>query len=82
MSQPADDDAQRELEQRALRNVRGLIDRMEGDEAKERWTMRRYVVALAIVVVTFALAITMVIWIAKKPPASKAISLPPAQAPK
>ena len=82
MSQPADDDAQRDMEQRALRNVRGLIDRMEGDEAKERWTMRRYVVVLAIVVVAFALVSAALIWFVKKPASSKSITLPPAQAPK
>ncbi len=30
------EDAQRELEQRALRNVRGLVDRMEGEELMSR----------------------------------------------
>lgn len=30
------EDAQRELEQRALRNVRGLVDRMEGEELLSR----------------------------------------------
>jgi hypothetical protein len=82
VSQPAGDDAQRDLEQRALRNVRGLVDRMEGDEARQRWTMRRYVVVLAIVVVAFALASALLIRAAKEPAASKSITLPPAQAPK
>ena len=81
MSQP-DDHAQRELEQRALRNVRGLIDRMEGDEARERWTTRRIVVALGVVVVAFAIVSAVLIGMAKKPAASKTITLPPAQAPK
>ena len=81
MSQP-NDDAQRELEKRALRNVRGLIDRMEGDEARERWTTRRIVVALGVVVVAFAIVSAVLIGMAKKPAASKTITLPPAQAPK
>ena len=32
----AGEDAQRELEQRALRNVRGLVERMENDDTLSR----------------------------------------------
>ena len=36
MSAPLREDAQRELEQHALRNVRGLVDRIERDDAADR----------------------------------------------
>ena len=53
---PAPDDAQRELEQRALRNVRGLVDKMETieriDEGAQRTLLMWIVVgALAAVVI-------------------------------
>lgn len=47
------DDAQRELEQRALRNVRGLVDKIEAGESTERRTQRR----LLIVILVIALAV-------------------------
>jgi hypothetical protein len=51
------DDAQREMEQRALRNVRNLVDTIETQEDDNRRAMRRlvrwvvigFVVALAVV---------------------------------
>jgi hypothetical protein len=45
------EDAQRELEQRALRNVRGLVDRMESEESLSRRTQVKLVVGLVVVVV-------------------------------
>ena len=58
MPSPADDsaghDAQRELEHRALRNVRGLVDRMEADE-REKGRSQKWIaaglVALAVVLI-------------------------------
>ena len=44
------DDAQRELEQRALRNVRGLVDRMETDETVSRRTQLRLVIGVVLLV--------------------------------
>ena len=46
----ASDDAQRELEQRALRNVRGLVDRIEDDEKLSRRTQLRTVAILVAVI--------------------------------
>jgi hypothetical protein len=46
----ASDDAQRELEQRALRNVRGLVDRIEDDEKLSRRAQMRTVAILVAVV--------------------------------
>ena len=58
MPSPAPDssghDAQRELEHRALRNVRGLVDRMEADERakgrSQKW-IAAGLVALAVILV-------------------------------
>jgi hypothetical protein len=58
MPLPADDsaghDAQRELEHRALRNVRGLVDRMEADERakgrSQKW-IAVGLVALAVILI-------------------------------
>jgi hypothetical protein len=56
MSTPSDD-AQREMEQRALRNVRGLVDKVEGLDADEKRRERRMLVGLVAVALIAALAI-------------------------
>ena len=50
-------DTQRDLERRALRNVRGLVDKMESAEQGERHTQRRVLVVLAVIVVALAAAL-------------------------
>ena len=75
MSQTGED-AQRDMEQRALRNVRGLLDKIEGQEQAERWTARQLVVVIGITVVVAAIAIAVVVVVLKKP-AGKAVTLPP-----
>jgi hypothetical protein len=42
------DDAQRELEQRALRNVRGLVDKMEGLDRIDQLAQRRTLVGITV----------------------------------
>jgi hypothetical protein len=55
MSTPPDD-TQRELEQRALRNVRGLVDKVENQDLADKRSERRTLKALAIgAVVVFAI---------------------------
>ena len=78
------DDAQRDMEQRALRNVRGLIDKLEDREQAERWTTRQFLVVLGIVVTVLAVSIAVLVTVVKNKRASqKMITLPPpAQAPK
>jgi len=49
------DDAQREMEQRALRNVRGLVDKVEGLDADEKRRERRMLIALVVVALVGAL---------------------------
>lgn len=54
MSAPSDD-AQRELEKRALRNVRGLVDKVESQDLADKRSERRLLKALAIgAIVLFA----------------------------
>jgi hypothetical protein len=72
------------MEQRALRNVRGLIDKLEDREQAERWTPRQFIVVLGIVVTVLAVAAAVMVVVMKEKRASqKMITLPPpAQAPK
>ena len=48
---PEDDEAQRTLEQKSLRNVRSLLDKLESEEALERRTRQRIGWALVVVMV-------------------------------
>jgi hypothetical protein len=57
---PSGEDAQRDLEQRALRNVRGLVDRMETEEALSRRTQLKLVAGLVVVVLVGLVAVVMV----------------------
>ena len=45
---PPPDDAQRELEQRALRNVRGLVDKMEGLDRIDERSQKRTLIGITI----------------------------------
>lgn len=45
---PPSDDAQRDLEQRALRNVRGLVDKLDSVDEKAGRNQKRMLVALII----------------------------------
>jgi hypothetical protein len=56
---PADDDAQRALEQQALRNVRGLVDKIDSLEATDRRAQARL---LGAVVAAVAIAIALTVW--------------------
>ena len=42
------DDAQRNLEQRALRNVRGLVEKMEGIDRIDQRSQRRTLLAITV----------------------------------
>ncbi|HXN16144.1 MAG TPA: hypothetical protein VN878_07185 [Usitatibacter sp.] len=63
MDQPssdlAPDDAQRRLEQHALRNVRELVDRIEKTDKHDRRTQRRLLVAILVGV---ALVLGLLVW--------------------
>ena len=55
-------DTQRELEQRALRNVRGLVDRIESAEESERRAQRRVFWVIAAIVVALCAALAWVVY--------------------
>ncbi|HUL94539.1 MAG TPA: hypothetical protein VLT89_00940 [Usitatibacter sp.] len=62
MNAPHTDDAQRDLEQRALRNVRGLVDKMEGLDAVDKSQQRRYMTGLVVGAIVFAAVLAGVLW--------------------
>ena len=51
------DEAQRTLERRALRNVRGLVDKIERDDTADRRTQRRIVGGILALALAIALAL-------------------------
>lgn len=57
----ASDDAQRQLERKALRNVRELVDKMESSYEADARTQRRLLVAIVVGAVLLALAIAAAI---------------------
>ena len=85
MSTPSDD-AQRELEQRALRNVRALVDKYEDKDASDAKSVRK----LALRIFVGVLVIFAIIWIAVQVkvgfgdpvPVKTYVLPPPANAPK
>jgi hypothetical protein len=84
------DDAQRELQQRSLRNVRALLDKLEAEAATERRT-RKWI---AVVLVASAILLFCALFFAMKgnkgesrtivvQPAGRTVAVPaPAPAPK
>ena len=53
MSTPGDD-AQRDMEQRALRNVRGLVDKIENDDQLAKRSQVRTLIGLVLAAVVIA----------------------------
>ncbi len=72
-------DAQRALEQKALRNVRGLVDRMQADEEKERRS-RKWVVGLLVAAVV-AVGAIVAVSVNRKPSGTQEIVVPAPKAP-
>lgn len=70
-------DAQRELEQRALRNVRSLVDKLEGGERRDAERNMRFVALVlagtAAVVALGALAF----WLVRGPVQSRTVTIVP-----
>jgi hypothetical protein len=60
MSTPGDD-AQREMEQRALRNVRGLVDRIETDDKLAKRSQMRTFIGLVLGAVVIAVLLGLAI---------------------
>jgi hypothetical protein len=63
MNNPAQDDIQRELEQRALRNVRGLVDKIEEIDAHDSRRERRYLAVIIAVALVALLGVAGSIWL-------------------
>ena len=72
------EDAQRDLEQRALRNVRGLVDKMETTEADERRLQRRTILIVAAVVAVVA---GLVLYAVLRNPRTDPVVIDPAKLP-
>jgi hypothetical protein len=65
---PGPDDTQRELEQRALRNVRGLVDTLDTMEKVDQRAQRRlFAMIVGGAVIGVALLAGVVVYIATKP---------------
>lgn len=60
MNAPRGEDAQRELEQRALRNVRGLVDHMERDDRASQSTQWKIVAGIVAGVLVLLVALLVV----------------------
>ena len=66
MSTPTDE-AQRELERRALRNVRGLVDRLEQSDEADSRAQKRLLGWILVGAVVVALGIAAVLVFSKSP---------------
>jgi hypothetical protein len=71
-------EAQRELEQRALRNVRNLVDKIDATEEADARTQRRVLVAIVVGALLVAGAIALVLAYSEKP---KPVVIEPAKLP-
>jgi hypothetical protein len=83
MSTPRDDDAQREMEQRALRNVRALVDKYEDSDARDSRSTRRLLVGLfAFLAIGFIVVVGYFYLTAKNDPPRTLVLPPPNKAPR
>lgn len=76
-----DDSAQREMEQKALRNVRGLVDKIESED--KIGNQKQVLGAVILVIIVAALAAAFLMGQSKDAakPGPAAIELPPATKP-
>ena len=77
------DDAQRQLERKALRNVRELVDKMESSYEADARTQKRLLIAIVVGAVLLALAIAAAIVFSgerSQPVAIDPSKLPPVRA--
>lgn len=75
------EDAQRELEQHALRNVRGLVDKMESIEQSDRRTQRRLLAWILVGVLAVAGVVGYAVWHAGQKYGAKPVAIDPAKLP-
>jgi hypothetical protein len=76
MSAPRDD-AQREMEQRALRNVRGLVDKIEKDDKIAQRSQMRTLIGLVLVTVAIAVVLGIAIAMRDRGGSSEVVIPPP-----
>ena len=82
MSTP-NDDAQRDMEQRALRNVRALVDKYEDKDARDQKTVRNLATGIVVsILVVAVLAFAVFRLTVPDEPAKTLILPPPANAPR
>ena len=74
---PPSDDAQRALEKRALRNVRGLVDRMEATERVERRSQKSILAGIVVLVVVLVVVVSWFVQLSKSPKPANEITVPP-----
>jgi hypothetical protein len=78
---PSHDETQRELEQRALRNVRGLVEKMDGIETKASRNEKRMLVGLIVgVAVVVGGIVATVVYVSHKQ-SGKPVVIDPAKLP-
>ncbi len=76
------DDAQRKMEQHALRNVRGLVDKMDRLEAIDSRSQKRLLVGIIVgAVVAVGLIVGTVVYISSKYDKGRTIMIDPARLP-
>jgi ferric-dicitrate binding protein FerR (iron transport regulator) len=81
MAQRPHDEAQRELERHALRNVRGLVDKMESLEESDKRTQRRLVAWVLAGVLAVAAVVGYAIWKTGEKYGNKPVVIDPAKLP-
>ena len=81
MSERPSDDSQRELEKHALRNVRGLVDKMESIEEVDRRTQRRLLAWILVGVLAVAGVVGCAIWYAGDKYGGKPVVVDPKKLP-
>jgi hypothetical protein len=74
-------DAQRELERHALRNVRGLVDKMETIQETDKRTQRRLVAWVLVGVLAVAVLVGYAIWHTGQKYGTKPVVIDPAKLP-
>ena len=67
MTTSSSDEAQRELEQRALRNVRNLVDKIDATEEHDARVQKRLLAAIIVGAVLVAITLGVVITRQEKP---------------
>jgi hypothetical protein len=75
------DEAQRALEQRALRNVRGLVDKMETIEHIDQREQRRMLLWIAVGAVVAVVILGVVVWHAAHRDSGVPMVIEPAKGP-